>query len=220
MLGGGSGREGAVHASAQAAVVLVVDDDPLVRTLYRNALGDEPGVRLVTASDGEEALLRAWELAPALVLADLLMPGMDGATFCRLLRGHPVTAAAPVVVVSGADPRSARARELRAECAVWLEKPFEIDELLETVRRWVSPAATQAARANGWGPLTPREREVAALVARGRSNQEIAAALVLTAGTAANHVRRVLLRLGLRSRTELAVWVAADAVRGASAGLR
>jgi DNA-binding NarL/FixJ family response regulator len=175
----------------------------------------------VTARDGEEGLLQAWELAPALVLADLLMPGMDGATFCRLLRAHPTTADMPIVAVSGADPRSERARALRAQCAGWLAKPFEIDDLLETVRRWLPrgrPAAV-VGRAGGWGPLTPREREVAALVARGMTNREIARALVLTEGTVANHVRRVLVRLGLDSRTQLAVWVATDPVRRPTAGL-
>jgi DNA-binding NarL/FixJ family response regulator len=207
-------------APAGAAVVLAVDDDPQIRTLYRHALGDEPGVRLVTARDGEEGLLRAWELAPALVLADLLMPGMDGTTFCRVLRAHPATAATPVVAVSGADPRSERARALRAQCAGWLGKPFEIDALLETVRRQLSSARPpRAMGGHAWGPLTPRERDVAALVAHGRTNREIAQALVLAEGTAANHVRRTLLRLGLASRTQLAVWVAADPVRRSAAGL-
>src|SRR6185503_11874680 len=98
--------------------------------------------------------------------------------------GHGATAATPVVAVSGADPWSERARALRVHCADWLHKPFEIDELLGTVRRWLPrPAVEQpVVHAGVWGPLTPREREVAALIARGRTNQELARALVLTPG--------------------------------------
>jgi DNA-binding NarL/FixJ family response regulator len=204
------------------AVVLVVDDDATTRTLVRNVLAEERSVQVVVAADGEEGLLRAWELRPALVLADLLMPGMDGATFCRLLREHPATAATPVVAISGADPRAPRASALRRQCADWVGKPFEIPELLRAVRARLprgAPARPVVSGADGWSTLTRRERDVAALVARGATNRQIAEALVLTEGTAANHVRRILLRLGFETRTQLAVWVAADPWRCAAAGL-
>jgi DNA-binding NarL/FixJ family response regulator len=189
---------------AHTPVVLAVEDDAQVRALYRNALGAEPGLLLVTARDGEEGLLRAWERPPDLVLADLLMPGVDGAAFCRLLRAHPATAGTPVVAVSGADPLSARALALRARCAAWLGKPFGVDELLAAVRRHLPRRSAEPG--GGSGPLTQREREVAGLVARGLSNGGIAEALVLAEGTVANHVRRILLKLGLENRTQLAVW--------------
>src|SRR5690349_8969688 len=95
------------------SVVLVVDDDPQIRTIVRRALIGEPGIQVVAHGDGEQGLLTAWELGPALILADLLMPGMDGATFCRILRAHPATALTPIVAVSAADPASPRARTLR-----------------------------------------------------------------------------------------------------------
>jgi DNA-binding NarL/FixJ family response regulator len=206
--------------TTRTAVVLAVEDDPQIRTLYRNALAGLPALRLETARDGEEGLLRAWELAPALILADLLMPGIDGATFCRLLRAHPVTAAVPIVAVSGADLRAERAQTLRAQCAAWLGKPFELDDLVETVRRWLPhPPPPGLRNARPWSPLTPREWEVAVLVARGRTNRGIAADLVLTEGTAANHVRRILLRLGLSSRVQLALWVAQHPERRSALGL-
>ncbi|HEY3110488.1 MAG TPA: LuxR C-terminal-related transcriptional regulator [Chloroflexota bacterium] len=68
-----------------------------------------------------------------------------------------------------------------------------------------------------WGPLTPRERDIAALIARGLSNRGIARELVLTEGTAANHVRRILLRLSFDSRAQVAAWVAGDERRRAYA---
>jgi DNA-binding NarL/FixJ family response regulator len=203
-------------------VVLVVDDDLMTRALLRNTLAEERAVQVVAAADGEEGLLRAWELRPALVMADLLMPGMDGATFCRLLHEHPATADTPVVAISGADPLGARASSLRGHCVDWIGKPFEIPELLRVVRAVLArhaAAGDKPADADAWATLTRREREVAALVARGATNRQIAEALVLTEGTAANHVRRILLRIGLESRTKLAVWVATHPQRRAAAGL-
>ena len=88
----------------------------------------------------------------------------------------------------------------------------------------VGPAVTPlrpagpAAEAD-WGPLTVRERDVAALVARGLSNRGIARELVLTEGTAANHVRRIMLRLNFESRAQVAAWVAGDERRRAYAPL-
>jgi DNA-binding NarL/FixJ family response regulator len=195
-------------------VVLAVDDDVQVRALLRNAL--EPDVRVATAAGAEEALVRAWELGPDLVLADLLMPGMDGAGFCRILRAHPATAATPVIALSGADPHCDRARALRAECAAWIPKPFELDALRAAVWRWTAldrRPPRRDAGAQGLGILTPRQREVAALVARGLSNGRIAEALVLEEGTVANHVQRILTRLGFASRVQLAVWAASDGGR-------
>jgi two-component system nitrate/nitrite response regulator NarL len=186
------------------STVLVVDDDAQIRLLLRNVLVGEPGVRVIAVGDGEQGLLRAWEVGPALVLADLLMPGMDGATFCRLLRAHPVTAHTPIIAISGADPASERARVLRAQCVAWFGKPFEVDSLVASARRLLAMASPR--RPATEVELSPRQREVAGLIARGMSNKDIASALVLTEGTVANHVRRILVKLGLRSRTQLAVW--------------
>jgi two-component system nitrate/nitrite response regulator NarL len=198
-------RDDLPRASAPGrSTVLVVDDDARIRLLIRDALAGEPGLRVVAVGDGEQGLLAAWELEPDLVLADLLMQGMDGATFCRLLRAHPVTALTPIVAISGADPARERARALRAYCVAWISKPFEIDALVASVRRLL--AAADPRPWTSYVPLSPRQRDVARLIARGMSNRQIASALVLTEGTVANHVRRILVKLGLRSRTQLAIW--------------
>jgi DNA-binding NarL/FixJ family response regulator len=210
---GGRGPRGDVRPR-----VLVVDDDRAVRAVVRDAMEAGFGAGVEEARDGEAGLLRAWARPPDLVLADLLMPGMDGATFVRLLREHPATAGTPVVAISGADPYGERARALRGLCAAWVGKPFGVDRLLVGVRPFV-PRAGRSAADRAWAPLTPRQRDVAVLVARGRSNYQLARALVLDEGTAANHVRAILLKLGLESRTQLAVWVAKDARRRADAGI-
>jgi DNA-binding NarL/FixJ family response regulator len=201
-------------------IVLVVDDDRMTRALLMSALAGQGGIRAVAAVNGEEGLLRAWELGPALALVDLLMPGMDGATFCRLLRAHPWTAETLIVAVTGADPFGARAALLRDQTAAWVSKPFQVGELVDTVRRLLpTHRAARTTEPSAWSPLTAREREVAALVARGFSNRHIAQALTLEHGTVANHVRHVLLRLGLATRTQLGVWVARDVRRRVEAGL-
>src|SRR5690349_11420528 len=170
-----STENGSTHS-----IVLVVDDDPQIRTIVRRALAGEPGIRVVAHADGEQGLLTAWELGPSLVLADLLMPGMDGATFCRILRAHPATALTPIVAVSAADPASPRARALRELCAGWLAKPFDVDELVAVVRHQLTTARRPAPRP--LGRLSQRQRDVARLVARGMSNRAIGDSLTLTEG--------------------------------------
>ena len=199
-------------------LVLVVDDDRPVRVLVRDALAAEFGARVEEAGDGEAGLLRAWALRPDLVLADLMMPGMDGATFVRLLREHPGTAGTPVVGISGADPYGERTLALRALCAAWVGKPFGLDRLLVGVRPLMARGRGSGTD-RAWRPLTPRQREVAVLVAQGRTNAEIARVLTVAEGTTANHVRGVLMRLGMESRAQLATWVAKDAVRRSAAGI-
>jgi DNA-binding CsgD family transcriptional regulator len=121
-------------------------------------------------------------------------------------------------VAEGAGgPASERSRALRAQCAGWLAKPFAIDELVAVVWRYLRSGPRAAA--TGAGPrawLCAREREVAGLVALGRTNREIADALVLTEGTVANHVRRILLKTGAENRTQLAVLVTVDSPHGRS----
>jgi DNA-binding NarL/FixJ family response regulator len=204
-----------------APLVLVLDDDPGVRWLLRGAV-EGAGLRVAIASDGEEALLAAWRSPPDVVLVDLMMPGIDGATFCRLLRGHPTTARTPILAVSGAPRWTPRARALQPHCAGWVEKPFVLAALLAEVERLLPRGGAAASPASApvanWGPLSAREREVAALVASGSTNRAIAEALVLTEGTVANHVRRILMKLGFPSRTRLATWVAEDPARRVAAG--
>ena len=87
--------------------------------------------------------------------------------------------------------------------------------------RWPAPgcpAVVPRPSGDGWGPLSPREREVAPLVAAGLTNRQIGRRLCLEEGTVANHVRRSRLKLGLDSRTQLGVWVASDARRRSTVG--
>jgi CheY-like chemotaxis protein len=122
-------------------LVLVVDDDPVARALLAEVLAVEVGARVVVATDGDDALARIRDERPALVLLDLWMPGMDGPTFCRRVKGDPALARIPVVLVTALPVDEARAAALAAGCDDCLAKPFDLDDLLALVRRHLRPGA-------------------------------------------------------------------------------
>ncbi len=123
--------------------ILVVDDEPAMVGALGALLG-QAGHRIVAAYDGEEALRRFHEDAPDLVLLDLAMPGLDGATVCQRIRE---TSDVPVVVVSGERDRAATVELLDLGADDYIRKPFRADELLARVRAVARRSAT-----------TPRQR--------------------------------------------------------------
>jgi DNA-binding NarL/FixJ family response regulator len=207
--------------------VLVVDDNPVVvmgLTAVLEAAGD---VRVVaTAGDGAQALELARRHRPDLALLDVRMPGLDG-----VRAAGPLSALTRVLMLSySGDPESVRA-SIRAGAAGYLiHGSFSPDELVRAVRDVVggrtSPLSGEAAlvvvralqSAAGAPPpeprvfgLTGREAEVMGLVARGRSNREIAAALTLSEKTVKNHVSRVYAKLGVRTRAAaIARWLGTE----------
>jgi len=123
--------------------VLVVEDDPDLSALLAVIL-TEAGYPVMTAGDGIEALERVAERLPGLVLLDMRMPRMNGWEFAREFRarhGH----AAPIVVVTAAENARLRAEEIEADG--WLEKPFELDQVMREVARFIGPAPGAAAHA-------------------------------------------------------------------------
>lgn len=110
--------------------ILVVDDEPKIADLIAMLL-DEEGLEVLTAYDGQEALAIAREERPRLVLTDIMMPRMDGVELCRRLQGGPETRDIVVLLMSAArrgDPHEYGAAGL-------IRKPFELDDLIATVRR-------------------------------------------------------------------------------------
>ena len=116
--------------SADAATILVVDDDTHIRDLVCELL-DLEGYQVKGATDGQDALdlLETWR--PDLILLDLNMPRMDGWTFCAHQQEQPEISDIPVALMSAA--RNIRSRELPCEPVAILEKPFDLDELLRQV---------------------------------------------------------------------------------------
>lgn len=112
--------------------MLVVDDERDIREAVAEVLKDE-GYAVVDATDGAEALRQLRAHHPAVVLLDLMMPGMNGWEFCAARKGDPELSSIPVIVIS------ALGRVSGIEATAFLQKPFELDALVETVRRATPP---------------------------------------------------------------------------------
>jgi DNA-binding response OmpR family regulator len=125
--------------SARGGSILVVEDDPDLLSLMEMILV-EAGRRVRTAAEGGAALERAKEEMPALILLDMRMPGMNGWDFAREFRARH-GAASPIVVVTAAENARRRAEEIGADA--WLAKPFDIDDVLALVERFLGPPGAE-----------------------------------------------------------------------------
>ncbi|MFJ3515979.1 MULTISPECIES: response regulator [unclassified Streptomyces] len=209
--------------------VLLVDDDAIVRAGLRLMLGGAPDIDLVAeAADGAEVPGLVAAHGPDLVLMDIRMPGVDGLAATERLRAQPGAPEVLVLTTFHTDAHVLRA--LRAGAAGFLLKdtpPQEIVTAIRTVAAGdpvLSPAVTrrlidrvaggdggQGARATAartrLALLAGREREVAVAVGRGRSNAEIGRELHLALPTVKTHVSRILTRLDLNNRVQIALLV-------------
>jgi DNA-binding NarL/FixJ family response regulator len=198
--------------------VLVADDHAVVREGLRTFLDLQDGIEVVgEAGDGEEAIREAERLQPDVVLIDLVMPRLDGVQAMRELRERVPGARAVVLTSFLDDERLLPA--LRAGAAGYLLKSVQPPELARAVRAAVEgdalidPAvaarlvATLAdGREERTEQLTPREREVLALIGRGFANKRIALELGIAEKTVKVHVSHVLAKLGVADRTQAALF--------------
>ena len=201
--------------------VLIVDDDDLMRAGLRGVLASDPAIEVVgEAADGRAAVHRARRDAPDVVLMDVRMPDLDGiaATERLLTEADGVR----VVILTTFEQDDYIFGALRAGASGFLLKRTRPEELIAAIHTiaagdsLLSPSVTsrvirrmarQPAPDHGrLDELTPREREVLALVARGRSNSEIAAELVIEESTVKTHVKRVLDKLDLRDRVQAVIF--------------
>lgn len=201
------------------ARILLVDDHPMMRKGVIQLLEFEDDLQVVgEAGSGEEALRMAAELEPDMILLDLNMKGMTGLDTLRVLRENGEDAR--IVVFTVSDDRNDVINVLRAGADGYLLKDMEPERLLEHIRQaatgqlTISPQLTQVLaqalrgddRPKGIEELTDRERQILRQLAHGYSNKMIARKLDITEGTVKVHVKRVLHKLGMRSRVEAAVW--------------
>lgn len=114
--------------------ILVVEDEPVIRELVRSMLDDGP-VEVETAGNGADGLRRARESRFDLVLLDVVLPGMDGLTVCRMLKADPATASTPLYMLTAKTRRSDLEAALAAGANGYIHKPFRGSELMELVER-------------------------------------------------------------------------------------
>ena len=201
--------------------VLVADDQRLVRSGFRMILRADPEIDVIgEAGDGEEAVALARELKPDVVLMDIRMPKLDGIAATRLLLQEED--APRVLVLTTFDLDEYVYGALRAGASGFLLKDAPEEQLAAAIRVAADGGALFSAGVTrrlierfaqldttapppGLDELSPRESEVLQLIARGNSNAEIAAQLVLSEHTVKTHVARILQKLDLRDRTQAVI---------------
>jgi DNA-binding NarL/FixJ family response regulator len=204
--------------------VLIADDDDLMRAGLVELLSADPEIEIVgEASTGREAVDCARRLAPDVVLMDVRMPDLDGIAATReLARAAP---SVRVLILTTFEQDDYVFGALRAGASGFLVKRTRPEDLIGAVHTiaagdsLLSPSVTRRvidrmaqqptpdlADQARLDHLTPREREVLALVARGLSNREIATALVVEESTIRTHLKRILMKLGLRDRVQIVIF--------------
>ncbi|PSL56941.1 LuxR family two component transcriptional regulator [Saccharothrix carnea] len=205
--------------------VVVADDQEIVRTGLTMILDAQPGIEVVgAAADGRRAVELARRLRPDVCLFDIRMPGVDGIEATRLLAGPDVADPLAVVVITTFDLDEYVYAALRAGAVGFLLKDAGPALLTQAVHAaaegdaLIAPSITArllktfataepaASPAQPLEPLTDREEQVLATVARGRTNREIADELHITLSTVKTHVASLMTKLGARNRVEIALW--------------
>jgi DNA-binding NarL/FixJ family response regulator len=204
--------------------VLIADDQQLVRTGFQMILDAQPDIEVVAAvADGAEAVAEARRLRPDVCLLDIRMPKLDGLEVTRLLAGPGVENPLRVVIVTTFDLDEYVYGALRSGATGFLLKDSGPTLLVEAVRAaavgdaLVSPSVTvrllqhlakprRPAPQPGAEPLTERELDVVRLVARGKTNKEVAAELFVSLSTVKTHLGSIQAKLGVRNRVGIAAW--------------
>ena len=204
--------------------VLIVDDEDLMRAGLTELLTADPEIKIIgQASTGREAVQQARRLAPDVVLMDVRMPDLDGIAATREL--SLAAPSARVLILTTFEQDDYVFGALRAGASGFLLKRTRPEDLIAAVHTiaagdsLLSPSVTrrvidrmaqqptpELADQRKLDDLTPREREVLELMARGLSNREIAAALVVEESTTRTHVKRILMKLDLRDRVQAVIF--------------
>jgi DNA-binding NarL/FixJ family response regulator len=219
--------------------VVIADDQALVRSGFRMILG-AAGIPVVgEAADGGQALAAVLEHRPDVVLMDIRMPGMDGLEATRQIVAGPAGAGCRIIILTTFDLDQYVYAALTAGASGFMLKDVSPEQLVDAVRtvrsgdallapsitrrlveRFASTAPPPPAVHGDLSELTPRELEVLQLLAKGLSNAELAAELVLSEATVKTHVARILRKLGLRDRLQAVVLAYQTGLVAAQAGTR
>lgn len=202
--------------------VLVVDDQALIRQAVTDILGAAAGIEVVgDAVDGAAGVEASRRLSPDVVLMDIRMPRLDGIDATARICADPALAETRVLILTTFEEDEYVVRAMRAGASGFIGKGSEPDDIVRAVEAvhagdsLLSAAATRALIAKHLQPaamdrsrlesLTDREEEVLLLVARGRSNQEIADELFISPHTAKTHVNRIMTKLYAHDRAQLVI---------------
>lgn len=214
------------HEASAPLRVLLADDQALLRGAFRTLLDSADDITVVgEAGDGAQAVALTRERRPDVVLMDIQMPGMDGLSATTHICADPDLLATRVLILTTYETDEHVAQALRAGASGFIGKGIETDDLLDAIRSiaagdtLLSPTATRSLVARFLATptaseppypeqlttLTPREREMVALVATGLSNLEIADRMYLSPFTVRAHVQRAMTKLHARDRAQLVV---------------
>jgi NarL family two-component system response regulator LiaR len=209
--------------------VFLADDHPVVRQGLRTFLDSREGIEVVgEAGDGETAVAAVEQQKPDVVLMDLVMPGLGGLAAIKLIRDRAPEVRVVVLTSFASDDQVIPA--VQAGAAGYLLKDVEPAGLEAAIRLVhegealldpqiagrVMQAVARPSPAGDISLLTPREREVLRLLARGLSNRELAAELVVSEKTVKTHVSNVLMKLGVHDRTQAALLAVREGLVDAS----
>jgi NarL family two-component system response regulator LiaR len=200
--------------------VLIVDDHQMVRQGLRFLLEQEDGIQVIgEAADGPSAIQAVRALAPTVVLLDLFLPGMDGlGVLGQIKQDRPAT---EVLMLTSSQDDQHLLAAIRAGALAYLPKTAGVDQVVTAVRaaargesvlepriaaRLVREVRQATVRRRPLDQLSPRELEVLAALARGRTNRQIARALQIGEETVKAHVSSILAKLQLADRTQAAIF--------------
>jgi len=221
-----------VSAKKQIIKVLVADDHPVVRKGLQTCLAKQGGLRIVgEAADGDEALRKARELSPDVVLMDISMPGMNGLAVTEILRKE-----APdmkVLILSVHSNKEYIFRVIQAGAHGYVSKEAPPEELLRAIesvyagephfsediaRAALSEFVNTGGKKEPFAQLTAREREVLVLIAEGKGNKEIADQLGIGVRTIETHRERIMRRLNIHSVAGLTKYAIANGLIALESG--
>lgn len=191
--------------------LLIVDDDPLILNSLEISLSREKNISVVgTALDGLQAVEMCEAVQPDAVLMDIRMPGMDGIAATRLIKSR--FPQIRIMMLTTFDDRQNIQQALSAGADGYLLKTDKINQISEKLSLLVNGTAVLGAEVlkklapqenPALDTLTPRERNIARLVAQGQTNKEIAGSLFLSEGTVRNNIVVIMEKLGVTNRTQL-----------------
>ncbi len=197
--------------------LLVADDHAIMRDGIRALVSLHEDIEIVgEAATGQEAIAKAQELMPDVIIMDIAMPGLDGLEATRrILKGNPK---AKILVLSQYDDKEYIISAIKAGSAGYVPKRALGSELVSAIRAvyhggsFLYPSAAtaliqdyrqQAMEGDSYDQLTPREREVLKLIAEGHTSREISEMLFISLKTVMGHRAKIMEKLGLHNRTEL-----------------